>query len=288
MKFGHGSGLVASPSLPVKIVNVMSSTLSILHVQPTRRHLRRVVARSDRSGDEQASEGPLHALDGRIRVERRAVVERDALAQLDGPLGEVGVGVIDSARYGCTSRFVVDRGERLEERAGTHLAVRVALHVLRRPRVADLGLTGDGDRAARYGLQLGNRRRCRVCSGGRGRRGRRRGAACVVADRVGRCGRGGRCRRSGGGCRRRRGGLCRTTYVSFLSLQAAAISAARCQQPRSPRSGDDEPVVCSPLGVPLLIVASDPVAVLWRPVTTATGVFGTVSVVSQRCQHVPS
>ena len=74
------------------------------------------------------------------------------------------LGSMLSPRKRLDLEVVVGDEQRLEERPDAHLAVRVALHVGRRPRGADLGLAGDDEAAADDGVTLGRRER-RDCTG---------------------------------------------------------------------------------------------------------------------------
>ncbi len=116
---------------------------------------------------------PLHVVDHRRAIERRAVVELDARSSVEGPDRVVRVrgDLVSEVRHELA--VFGDRRERVVHAADRHVARRRAEHLGRLPRAAGVGLDADDELAARH-RRLG--RRCSCC-GRAARRGCRRPAA---------------------------------------------------------------------------------------------------------------
>ena len=94
--------------------------------------------------DEDAGARRLQVVDHRCGVDRGAVGERDPVADRDRPLRVVVVRLDRLGEHSVDLAVVAEHGDGVEERAGTRVAVRVAAHRRRGPRIGHLGVAGDG------------------------------------------------------------------------------------------------------------------------------------------------
>ncbi len=134
-------------------------------------------------------------LDGRA-VERRAVVERDAVADVEGPLGVVGVVLVRLDEHRGDLAVLGGREQRVRQRREQHVAGRRVARLVRREEVRGVGLDAVDEVAALDGLTLVLRHVALA-----GRRARGRAAVVALVGRLGGIRRVGRVR--GVGLRRR-------------------------------------------------------------------------------------